>query len=574
MKAVVFAYNNIGCIGIEQLVKAGVIVQAVFTHADDPNENLWFRSVAETAAALGIPVFAPEDVNHPLWTARIKKMAPDFIFSFYYRKVIGKDIISIPKKGAFNLHGSLLPKYRGCAPLNWAVINGEKESGVTLHKMTEKVDAGDIVAQEKFAIADSDTAKDAHLNAAAAAEKMLKKVLPSVLAGKAKGKKQDEKQATYFGRRCPANGLIDWTKDAASVRNLVRGVTRPFPGAFTFIAAQKYYIWDVKVVPLKKQAQAGTIVSTAPFVIACGKGAVQVNFAQKEGGLYTTGEQLAADNRFTPKMLLTNSPVVGPKRKKSVLILGVNGFIGNAISQRLLADGNYEVYGMDLRSGYITDLLSNPDFHFFEGDVQINHEWIEYHVRKCDVVLPLVAIATPIEYTRNPLRVFELDFEENLKIVRYCAKYNKRIIFPSTFHAGQHHGKSLPGQRHLEHRLRTAERLDRERTRGEVAVHGLRDAVMRGGQVQGNERRHGFRPARGPEFQEVLAENVRGRELFFPDGARTFQHEIKPSVIRADAGDHETGVAERRFPEDHVPGFEASRGHSSSSAAIFMALSR
>ena len=195
MKAVVFAYNNIGCIGIEQLVKAGVTVQAVFTHADDPNENLWFRSVAETAASLGIPVFAPEDVNHPLWAGRIRKMAPDFIFSFYYRKVIGKDILAIPKKGAFNLHGSLLPKYRGCAPLNWAVINGEKESGVTLHKMTAKVDAGDIVAQEKFAIADSDTAKDAHLKAAAAAEQLLRKVLPSGLAGKAKGTKPAEKQA-------------------------------------------------------------------------------------------------------------------------------------------------------------------------------------------------------------------------------------------------------------------------------------------------------------------------------------------------------------------------------------------
>ena len=190
MKAVVFAYNNIGCIGIEQLIKAGVTVQAVFTHADDPNENLWFRSVAETAAALGIPVFAPEDVNQPLWAARIKKLAPDFIFSFYYRKLIGQSILSVPKKGAYNLHGSLLPKYRGCAPLNWAVVNGEKESGVTLHKMTAKPDAGDIVAQEKFAITDADTAKTVHLKAAAAAEKMLAKVLPAVLAGKAKARAQ------------------------------------------------------------------------------------------------------------------------------------------------------------------------------------------------------------------------------------------------------------------------------------------------------------------------------------------------------------------------------------------------
>lgn len=431
MKAVVFAYNNIGCIGIEQLLKAGIKIEAVFTHKDDPNENLWFRSVAEIAAANGIPVFAPEEINHPLWTARIEKMNPDFIFSFYYRKPISADILKLAAKGAYNLHGSLLPKYRGCAPLNWAVINGEKESGVTLHVMTDQIDCGGIIAQEKFSIEDNDTAKDVHLKAVAAAEKMLGKTLPAILSGKAKAKKQDEKLATQFGRRRPADGLIDWTKDAEAVRNLVRGVTRPFPGAFTYAANQKYLIWDVSVVPMKKKVQAGIIVSTSPLVISCGKNAVKVNFAQKEGGLYTTGEQLAQESRFTEKMVLTNGPMTA-KRKKSVLILGVNGFIGSAISERLLRDGNYEVYGMDLRSNYITDLLKKKDFHFFEGDVQINNEWIEYHVRKCDVVLPLVAIATPIEYTRNPLRVFELDFEENLKIVRYCHKYGKRIIFPST----------------------------------------------------------------------------------------------------------------------------------------------
>lgn len=120
------------------------------------------------------------------------------------------------------------------------------------------------------------------------------------------------------------------------------------------------------------------------------------------------------------------------RNRSRVLILGVNGFIGSALSNRLLADGNYEVYGMDLHSDYISDLLGNPDFHFCEGDIQINREWVEYHIRKCDIILPLVAIATPIEYTRNPLRVFELDFEENLKIVRLCHKYGKRLLFPST----------------------------------------------------------------------------------------------------------------------------------------------
>ncbi|MEJ2647174.1 MAG: NAD-dependent epimerase/dehydratase family protein, partial [Sedimentisphaerales bacterium] len=119
-------------------------------------------------------------------------------------------------------------------------------------------------------------------------------------------------------------------------------------------------------------------------------------------------------------------------RKKRVLILGVNGFIGNALSKRLLDSAKYEVHGMDLQSNYIQHLIGKPNFHYEEGDISIHGEWIEYHIKKCDIVLPLVAIATPIEYTRNPLRVFELDFEENLSVVRYCVKYNKRIIFPST----------------------------------------------------------------------------------------------------------------------------------------------
>jgi UDP-4-amino-4-deoxy-L-arabinose formyltransferase/UDP-glucuronic acid dehydrogenase (UDP-4-keto-hexauronic acid decarboxylating) len=160
---------------------------------------------------------------------------------------------------------------------------------------------------------------------------------------------------------------------------------------------------------------------------------VQVAFGQTEGGVYLNGPQLSRE------LGLVRGMKIGPYRsrkerveKKNVLILGVDGFIGNALSERLLASGKYEVHGMDLRSGYVERLLNRPDFHFDEGDISIHREWIEYHIRKCDIVLPLVAIATPIEYTRNPLRVFELDFEENLRVVRYCVKYKKRLIFPST----------------------------------------------------------------------------------------------------------------------------------------------
>ncbi|MBE6380115.1 MAG: bifunctional UDP-4-amino-4-deoxy-L-arabinose formyltransferase/UDP-glucuronic acid oxidase ArnA [Lentisphaerae bacterium] len=432
MKAVVLAYHNIGCVGIEELLNAGIEIQAVFTHQDNPNENVWFRSVAELAARKNLPVFSPEDINHPLWVSRIKAMQPDVIFSFYYRNMVKQPILDIPAQGCLNLHGSLLPKYRGRVPLNWAIVNGEKTTGVTLHYMTNKADAGDIVAQQEIAIDDLDTAKDLHLKAADAARDMLKKTLPAIIAGTAPRTPQNEAEATKFGGRKPADGLIDWTKSADEIRNLVRAVTQPYPGAFSYYAAKKYLFWEVSKVENTANAKPGTVISTDPLIVAAGKDAVKVDFAQQENGIYCSGSQLAKTCRFVEKMNFTNSERPPRTDRKKVLILGVNGFIGSAISSRLLEDGKYEVYGMDLRSNYISDIINHPNFHYFEGDIQINREWIEYHIRKCDIVLPLVAIATPIEYTRNPLRVFELDFEENLRIVRLCHKYNKRILFPST----------------------------------------------------------------------------------------------------------------------------------------------
>ena len=174
------------------------------------------------------------------------------------------------------------------------------------------------------------------------------------------------------------------------------------------------------------------MLSVDPLVVACGTGALRIEFGEPAEGLYLSGAQLAKELNLVEGMRLRRSERRGAERKTSVLILGVNGFIGSHLGERLLADGRFEVYGMDLRADNLAEIVGHPDFHFVEGDISINREWVEYHVRKCDVILPLVAIATPIEYTRNPLRVFELDFEENLRIVRDCAKYGKRIVFPST----------------------------------------------------------------------------------------------------------------------------------------------
>jgi UDP-4-amino-4-deoxy-L-arabinose formyltransferase/UDP-glucuronic acid dehydrogenase (UDP-4-keto-hexauronic acid decarboxylating) len=435
MKALILAYSNIGCVGIKALLKHGFEIAMVLTHKDDPQEKIWFDSVAELAAEHNIPVFAPMNINHPLWVEKIKGEKPDILFSFYYRQILQRDILDIPKSGCLNLHGSLLPKYRGRVPINWVLVNGERETGVTLHDMTPRPDDGDIVAQERIAISDDDTALTLHRKTALAAERLLDGILPRILDGTAPRIPQDHRQATYFGGRRPSDGEIDWFKTAQEVRNLVRAVTKPFPGAFSFIGERKCFFWEVRETPLEiANPVPGTIISLEPLTIATGANAIVVSYGQAEGSIYMTGEQLARDFSLVPGMKFgasTRERTEG-KRKKKILILGVNGFIGSALSERLLEDGKYEVHGMDLQSNYCRHLLGKPNFFFSEGDISIHREWIEYHIRKCDMVLPLVAIATPIEYVRNPLRVFELDFEENLRVVRYCVKDGKRVIFPST----------------------------------------------------------------------------------------------------------------------------------------------
>ncbi len=432
MKAIVFAYHDIGCAGLKALTEAGYDVQAVFTHTDDPGENNFFSSVARLGAELDLPVYAPEDVNHPLWVDRIRELQPDVIFSFYYRHMLSDEILSLAPLGGFNLHGSLLPRYRGRAPVNWALVNGETETGATLHKMVKRPDAGDIVGQQKVTIADNDTALTLHKKVLEAAQAVLKEQLPKLKNGTATFTKQDESQASYFGRRTAADGEILWHKSAKEINNLVRAVTEPYPGAFSYLGQRKLIVWRSRVLDTQHDKQPGTVLSTAPLVIACGEGALEIVAGQNESGLYVQGSRLAQEMGIVTDVRLAAKPNAVMKRRTRVLILGVNGFIGNHLTERLLRDDRYDIYGLDIGSDAISRFLDNPRFHFVEGDISIHSEWIEYHIKKCDVVLPLVAIATPIEYTRNPLRVFELDFEENLKIVRDCVKYNKRIIFPST----------------------------------------------------------------------------------------------------------------------------------------------
>ncbi|MRJ23537.1 bifunctional UDP-4-amino-4-deoxy-L-arabinose formyltransferase/UDP-glucuronic acid oxidase ArnA [Pseudomonas haemolytica] len=432
-KAVVFAYHDIGCAGIEALLGAGYEIAAVFTHADDPKENNFYGSVAQLCARNGIPVHAPEDANHPLWIERIAKLNPEYIFSFYYRNLLSDPLLATARKGAFNLHGSLLPKYRGRAPANWVLVNGETETGVTLHRMVKRADAGAILAQQKVIIDRTDTGLSLHAKLRDAAAALLRDALPQLAQGKLTETAQDESQATYFGRRTAADGKLDWKNPAETLFNLVRAVTQPYPGAFCAVGEHKLIVWQAEVVKGNDGLAPGRVISVNPLRIACGEDSLVVQFGQRnENGLYLAGPALADELGLVDGSVLRGAESGRKPRRTRVLILGVNGFIGNHLSERLLRDDRYEIYGLDIGSDAIERLRSHPNFHYVEGDISIHSEWIEYHIKKCDVVLPLVAIATPIEYTRNPLRVFELDFEENLKLVRYCVKYNKRVIFPST----------------------------------------------------------------------------------------------------------------------------------------------
>ena len=230
--AVVFAYSEVGERCLDALLRHGVDVRLVFSHDDDPAESRWFPSVANAARAAGLAVVTPADPNTADWIERVARLAPDFLFSFYYRHLLSDALLRTARRGALNMHGSLLPKYRGRAPVNWALVHGEQETGASLHYMQSRPDAGPLVGQERCPIDINDTALDVSHKVAAAAERLLTRCLPDLIAGTAAATPLDLARGSYFGRRRPQDGLIDWHRPALEIHNLVRAVAPPFPGAF------------------------------------------------------------------------------------------------------------------------------------------------------------------------------------------------------------------------------------------------------------------------------------------------------------------------------------------------------
>ena len=287
-KIAVFAYSETGHACLKHLFDRGENVVFVGTHADDPGETAWFPSVAELAKSRGVPPILIDDPNEPSLLSAVKAADPELVFSFYFRHMLPKEIVGLPRLGAFNVHGSLLPKYRGRAPVNWAIVNGETETGATLHAMTAKADAGDIVDQEKVEIGPDDSALDVQHRVSAAAVQILTRRLDELRSGSAPRRPQDEAQATTFPRRRPEDGLIDWSQSAKRVHDLVRAVTHPFPGAFTNVfGGGRATIWKTRLPSLGAHDNFPGQVrrEEGRLYVACGDDRyVEVLSLQREGG--------------------------------------------------------------------------------------------------------------------------------------------------------------------------------------------------------------------------------------------------------------------------------------------------
>ena len=284
MRNVLLAYHDIGAVVLEELIASGDEVALVVTHDDRPGETIWFRSVRALAEQHGIPVIAPPDVNAPDVVEQVRSLAPDFLFSAMFRQLLKPELLELPKRGALNLHPSLLPRFRGRSPLNWVLVEGATETGVTLHYMVVKADRGDIVAQRRIAIDEEDTALTLHRKATGQARLLMRETYPLLASGRAPRIVQDQSQASYFGGRTAADGEIDWKKPARAVYGLVRAVTHPYPGAFTSRGGRTLFIWWARPGASPRALEPGELHVGADGAVwvGAGEGALRLESVQTE----------------------------------------------------------------------------------------------------------------------------------------------------------------------------------------------------------------------------------------------------------------------------------------------------
>jgi methionyl-tRNA formyltransferase len=287
-RAVVLAYHDVGVRGLRVLLAhPGVRVAQVVTHRDAAGEAIWFDSVAQVARDHGLPLAYAEDLDADALAATVAAAAPDWLFSFYFRRMLPAAVLALPTRGALNLHGSLLPQFRGRVPVNWAVIEGATETGASLHHMTAKPDAGDLVDRQAVPILPDDTALDVFRKVTVAGELVLHRALPRLLDGTAVRTPLDLQAGRYFGGRTPADGRLDFAQPARRVHDLVRGVAPPYPGAFTTLCGRPARVLRTTWQPIDTTAAPGTWwVDGERMLVACGDArALPVLHLEVDGGI-------------------------------------------------------------------------------------------------------------------------------------------------------------------------------------------------------------------------------------------------------------------------------------------------
>jgi methionyl-tRNA formyltransferase len=301
---VLFAYHTFGARALRALADRGEQIVAVVTHEDDPAEGRWFESVSDLARARGIAVFTPASPNTPAMRDALAALEPDVCLSVWYRRLLGAELLALPRIAAVNLHGSLLPAYRGRAPVNWVLVNGERQTGVTLHHMTVEADAGDIVGQRAIDIAPDDTAATLYARIVDRGVELLLECSPGIVAGTASRIPQDPRRASFFGRRRPEDGRISWDWPASRIVDMIRAVTHPYPGAFVGDDGDRLWLWAGRAETADgTSGEPGTIVDMRPgcgITIAAGRGVVLLTSVQSDGGAEERADAWAVCRGLVP----------------------------------------------------------------------------------------------------------------------------------------------------------------------------------------------------------------------------------------------------------------------------------
>ena len=304
MKIILAAGRRHGIKCLEEIIEQGHEVVGVFGLREHLHENVKYTSELETLTSENQISYFPEKKLHDTKSAQlVKSLSPDFMLVVKWRRIIGREVYKIPKLGTAIIHDSLLPKYRGFAPLNWAIINGETSTGATMFYIAEEMDAGPVIAQKEISIGDDDTIKTMDGKMVEVYKSLLRKSLAGIASHKITAIEQNESLATFCASRTPSDGIINWSESASNIYNLIRGTSWPFPGAYTYFNGKKVIIWSAGIVSETDDYVGripGRVIKLLPsggVWVLTGKGIIEIKTLQSENEAEINASELVRSIR-------------------------------------------------------------------------------------------------------------------------------------------------------------------------------------------------------------------------------------------------------------------------------------